>query len=335
MRKGGMTYVLCAAMLLLTRAALAQAPAEDQIAGPAQGPWRRLFLDAMVVETQHGLTQVFHAAEKYPGNPVIRRDKPWEGTSTYPGPYLYGTVFWDEGRLRMWYHAHCGSFYFNCYAESKDGISWEKPNLGLREFKGSKENNLFLTVADDPDEKPRFKGGSQCHIPSVIKKPWEKDPAKRYVLYCYSTDYRWARAAFSPDGLRWTFVPETAQKGLYSSGDVNNFFYDPYKKRYVATYKSSNRRGRAAGFAVSNDGLNWTKPVEGPVFVADDLDPDATQIYGMPVFPYQGMYIGLPWIYNSRWFKYGKYTDQRMYEVEKDSPCTMDVQMAWGWDLIN
>jgi len=65
------------------------------------------------------------------------------------------------------------------------------------------------------------------------------------------------------------------------------------------------------------------------------LDPDATQVYGMPVFPYQGLYIGLPWIYRSRWFKYGSYTDQRMYEVEKDSPCTMDVQLSWSWDLVN
>lgn len=68
---------------------------------------------------------------------------------------------------------------------------------------------------------------------------------------------------------------------------------------------------------------------------ADDLDPDATQIYGMPVFPYQGLYIGMPWVYNARWFKYGSYTDRRMGEVERDSPCTMDVQLAWSWDLIN
>ncbi len=329
----------CILLIAVASCALAAAeatpPAEDLIAGPAKGPWRRLFLDAMVVERQEGLTRVFHAAEKHPANPVIRHDKPWEGTSSYKGPYLYGTVMWDEGRLRMWYHTHCGGGYYNCYAESQDGVSWVKPNLGLREFKGSTENNLFLTIAQDPDEKPPFRASGQCHNPSVIKRPWEKDPEKRYVLFCYGVDYRKTRAAFSPDGLRWTFVPETAQKGLFASGDVTNFFFDPYARRYVATYKTGNRRGRAAGVAVSSDGLNWTKPVEGPVFVADDLDPDATQIYGMPVFPYQGLYIGLPWVYNSRWYKYGAYTDQRMYEMEKDSPCTMDVQVGWSWDLVN
>jgi len=169
----------------------------------------------------------------------------------------------------------------------------------------------------------------------VIKCPWEPDPAKRYALFCYGADRRKTRAAFSPDGLRWTFVPETAERGLFSSGDVVNFFHDSYRSRYVATWKTGSRRGRAAGVAVSPDGLTWTKPVEGPVFVADDLDPDATQIYGMPVFAYQGLYLGLPWIYNARWFKHGSYTDQRMYEVERDSPCTMDAQLAWSWDLVN
>ena len=29
-----------------------------------------------------------------------------------------------------------------CYAESRDGIHWEKPKLGLFEFNGSNENNI-------------------------------------------------------------------------------------------------------------------------------------------------------------------------------------------------
>ena len=29
-----------------------------------------------------------------------------------------------------------------CYAESRDGIHWTKPELGLFEFNGSKQNNI-------------------------------------------------------------------------------------------------------------------------------------------------------------------------------------------------
>ena len=95
-------------------------------------------------------------------------------------------------------------------------------------------------------------------------------------------------------------MPGTEKKGLLTSSDVLNFFYDPYQKRYTVTWKSHNRRGRAVGVAWSADGLAWTKPFDGPMFVADDLDPDATQIYGMPVFPYQGLYVGLPWMSTGR-----------------------------------
>ena len=119
-------------------------PREDQIIGPPKGPWRRLFLDAMVVEQQQGLLRVFHAAEKHPANPVLRKDKEWEGK----GPYVYGTVMWDADRLRMWYHHFVGGQYWDSYAESSDGIAWTKPNLGIVTYKGSKDNNILLTGAD-------------------------------------------------------------------------------------------------------------------------------------------------------------------------------------------
>ncbi len=320
--------------LALVSSAAAAPPTENLIAGQPAGPWRRLFLDAMVVEQQQGLERVFHAARKFEGNPVVRAEYPWEKYPSYGGPYLYGTVLRDEGKLRMWYHVHIGG-YGNAYAESTDGVHWTKPMLGLRSYGKIKDTNLYLTQCQDPNENPPFRQSGQCHNASIIKRPWEKDPAKRYVLFCYGVDYRHARCAYSPDGLRWTFDPATAEKGLFRSADVLNFFYDPYKSRYVATWKTATRRGRAAGVVWSNDGLKWTKPVATAVFAADDLDPDATQVYGMPVFPYQGLYIGQAWIYNARWMKTTGYSDQGMYEAERDSPCTMDVQLAWSWDLIN
>ena len=33
-------------------------------------------------------------------------------------------------------------------------------------------------------------------------------------------------------------------------------------------------------------------------------------------------------MHHSRWFKYGNYADERMYEVERDSPCTMDCAVG-------
>ena len=291
---------------------------EQSLAGSA--PFRRLFLDAMVVEESRGLQRVFHAPRKHAANPVLPRTYEWEGW----GPYLYGTVMWDGGKLRMWYNCltdveGSGLHTMACYAESPDGIKWERPRLGLVDWKGSKANNIV--------------GDNTCSVSSVIKN-LSPSPGREYAMYGFGRQSG-PSVGFSSDGLKfnWDASPEKSQ--LFKSSDVTNFFYNPYTKLYTSTWKTASRRHRAAGIAVSQDGIKWRKPVETAVFVADDLDPDATQVYGMPVFPYQGMYIGLPWMYHSRYLKYGPYSANRMNEAQIGSDCTVDVQMAWSWDLIN
>ncbi|HOX59206.1 MAG TPA: twin-arginine translocation signal domain-containing protein [Candidatus Paceibacterota bacterium] len=303
-------------------------PFETALAGPGQGHWRRLFLDAWAVEEQQGLARVFHAAEKHPV-PVLKSDKPWDSVpAAITGPYVYGTVARDGSKLRLWYQVLTKGNHVG-YAESIDGIHWTKPDLGIIEFNGSKANNFCLSAAQ------REVGGGECHNPSVLRCPEPADPDKRYALFGFDGKAGHARVAFSPDGLHWKYVPETEKKALFTSSDVVNFFYDPYQKRYTVTWKTRSRRGRAVGVGWSQDALTWTKPYEGPLFAADDLDPDATQIYGMPVFPYQGLYIGQPWMYHARYFKSGDYSVKKLHEAQEDSPRTMEVQLAWSWDLIN
>ena len=125
------------------------------LAGPANGPWRRLFLDATVVEEQHGLVRKFHSAEKHIGNPIIVADRPWEGKSAITGPYVYGTVLNDGQRYRMWYQIlfqgnHVG------YAESTDGVHWQKPALDIIQYEGQSTN--FVVSEFDME-----KSGGRCH----------------------------------------------------------------------------------------------------------------------------------------------------------------------------
>lgn len=324
------TFVLCSFLMASMLCDAAVAAENDLAVGRPSGPWRRLFLDATVVEEQHDVKRVFHPVEKHAANPVLAKDREWEGI----GPYLYGTVMRHNDKLRMWYHHWSPEGTWNSYAESNDGIEWSKPELGLIDFNGSKQNNLFATRSIGLSEKPP-KDIGQCHNPSVIFQPWHRDLKRRYALYSFSYEYYVPRVAFSPDGLKWDFAPLNDGKGLFSSGDVVNFFHDPYRGRYVATWKTSTSRGRAAGVATSPDGLAWSKPVNEAVMYADDLDPDATQLYGMPVFPYQGYYLGLPWIYHARWPKDRRATNAALSVAEKTSPCTMDVQFAWSRDLTH
>jgi hypothetical protein len=76
-------------------------------------------------------------------DPVVQED----GNGLRAG-HAYMTVFHDEGVYRMYYGVsrfffekdrHTRVFY---YAESRDGIEWETPNLGLFEFEGSRDNNI-------------------------------------------------------------------------------------------------------------------------------------------------------------------------------------------------
>jgi hypothetical protein len=39
--------------------------------------------------------------------------------------------------------------------------------------------------------------------------------------------------------------------------------------------------------------------------------------------------------YYARYFKYGDYSVKKLHEAQEDSPRTMEVQLAWSWDLIN
>ena len=150
---------------------LSQIPSEDksvtspndELAGPAKGPWRRLFLDATTVEEQQGLTRQFHSAEKHAGNPLIVADRPWEGTSAITSPYVYGTVLKDGQRYRMWYQVQFQGNHVG-YAESSDAVHWEKPTLDIIHYQGQSTN--FVVSEFDAE-----KSGGRCHNPNVILRP--------------------------------------------------------------------------------------------------------------------------------------------------------------------
>jgi hypothetical protein len=83
------------------------------------------------------------------------------------------------------------------YAESRDGLHWERPALGLVDYAGDSANNLLDFGGDYP----------MAALP-VIVDPDDPDPSRRYKCAFESGRFGNCLAvAFSPDGLRWT-VPE-------------------------------------------------------------------------------------------------------------------------------
>ena len=105
------------------------------------GHFRQLFVDDHVVAERANVELSLQQPTKWADNPVLRADRPWESK----GVAIYGTVMYDEqdSRFRMWYRAIDDTCYA-CYAESEDGIHWEKPSLNAMPHKGSTDNNVVL-----------------------------------------------------------------------------------------------------------------------------------------------------------------------------------------------
>ena len=101
---------------------------------------RQLFVDNFLIE-KSSLERVYHYPEYHSANPILEPDKDWEKTGTngaaFAAPFSDG-VWYDEidGKFKMWYMAGGGEYSIQnagitCYAESVDGIIWNKPALSI------------------------------------------------------------------------------------------------------------------------------------------------------------------------------------------------------------
>jgi hypothetical protein len=121
------------------------------VAAPARPiPVRRLFVDASLIERSSGISLRLHPPRKT-GEKALQADRPWENATLN-----WFTVLKDRGvvdrraRFRMWYECYDVSGWPTaddtsfCYAESRDGVHWTKPELGLTEYQGGRGNNILF-----------------------------------------------------------------------------------------------------------------------------------------------------------------------------------------------
>lgn len=261
-----------------------------------------LMLDERIVESVTNARLTVGTAEKHNRNPLFAEDKSWEPRFDN----LYANVLYDEDDhlYKCWYspfivdesttntprkdRVNGGKFKYQgkhtsrhremgiCYAVSRDGIRWEKPNLGVVEFKGSKENNIV------------WRGP---HGAGIFKDPCDPDPKRRYKAFFKGN---MISVGFSPDGIHWSEAIKCPEANV--RGDThNNAFWAPTLGEYVGITRTwAKPRGRQVARTSSKDFLKWT---EAKV-VLEGIE-NHLQTYAMPVFYYVDVYIGLLAIYNS------------------------------------
>ena len=147
-----------------------------------------LFVDGSMIARKEGVVRRTHPCRKLP-QPVISGLESWQAPSDDERVYIYGTVLpAEEGDgLRMWYMRDPDRVL---YAESEDGVTWHRPELGLVENDGSTRNNALPI---------------RLHSPSVIHDPTDSDSGRRYKMLgvSHSPESRGYCTAHSADGLNW------------------------------------------------------------------------------------------------------------------------------------
>jgi len=264
---------------------------------------RYLVLDSRIIESMDNVELTVGVVQKDKNNPLLREDKPWEPRFDNP----YSSVIYDEEEniykcwysiftrsgprgdfpgeglppeKRAWVNWREGARGFGvCYATSKDGIHWEKPELGLIDFNGNKNNNIVIQYT---------------HGVAVIKDLHETDPQKRYKAI--HPERTGSAVWFSADGIHWG---KKLNAGSIDYGDTNqSVWWDADLGKYVLITRrwgganTTGRYGRnghrQAVRSVSSDFLNWSKTE----LVIEGLDL-RMQIHDMLVVKHAGVYLGM------------------------------------------
>ena len=316
------------AAAVLSGASTTVSPAAEKTGKVTEiGSRRELFVEPTLINKLSG------GARLQLHQPVAREitfvcDKPWEGSSC-----AYMKVFQDGELYRMYYRGsdvvytkdgyHSPHEEVACYAESRNGIHWTKPELGLFQYNGSKKNNIIWMGS-----------GSHNFAPFLDTRPGCPAEERFKAL---AGDFRKGLQAFvSADGKRFKPVQQkpVIAKGAFDS--LNLAFWDSVAGVY-REYHRDFRQGRDIRTGTSQDFVHWTDPEflsyeahrhesepedAPPVRDADpanQLPGRVSQLYTNQIIPYYRaphLYLGFPTRYIDRGWTYSA-TQLPRYDYRK------------------
>lgn len=289
---------------------------EAVVAAP---PRTLLLVDDDEVLYRSGTRRVAHPLERAAENPLIECDRPWEVAIGWVSVHRDAA----SGRYQMWYQAWAGPAARDrsrscvvCYAESRDGIHFTKPDLDLFPFNDVPRTNIVL-VANG--------GTSDRYGNSVLHDPRNPDPARRYKMAYFDfardagREYPGLCVAFSPDGIHWTkhspapllrasygefgetvpfqdevdsrpwSVPLAMSDALDALYDAKRGVFAIYGKMWIDGPDGGMAFKHGMGRTESRDFIHWSRP--RLIAAPDDLDRPHVEFHTSPVFPYADRYF--------------------------------------------
>lgn len=280
-----------------------------------------------IFEAPEGVKLAVQPARKV--GPFFSRERPWEERSINHS----ATMVLDNGTYKMWYlsmgePSSDDATSFICYAESSDGHNWARPDLGLYEYRGSRQNNILFptdhffleSVFIDPTApaSERFKAISATlmylhngvPVPGMNKKKLRELLRETANLGDVGTPEEimrreWVmeqhiRGAVSADGLNWRILDEPLlgwhkDQSAFDSISVGGF--DADTGEYVAYLRGIVDRRRSVRRTGGPKFGDWPKP--NFVFMADSEDEPTTTVYQhcYTRMPGHGMRVLFPSMY--------------------------------------
>lgn len=222
----------------------------------------------------------------------IKADQPWEQSMDSL------SILREGNQLRCWYSVSVPKqkqeYQFQdgrametggealCYAESRDGFRWTKPNLGIFSYNGSTENNI-VSYADvgasifrdeNGPADARYKSFEFGKLPA---KELANNRGGEFNSFCLY-------AMISPDGYHWRSL--TNNPLIRHFCDTQNIgAWDPTLKKYVGYFRD-HQGGRAISRSETEDFNSWPAPT--PLLVPGPEDSPDIDYYSIAYTTYPG-----------------------------------------------
>lgn len=222
--------------------------------------------------------------EQRTSEPLLKADKPWEEfTLGYASVARVGDVW------HLWYESYDRTYKsdadgFLCYARSRDGVKWEKPNLGLVEYGGNRNNNILLSG--------KTMGGVHGHTVFVDERAPETERFKIVFAKLKKGEW-WVFGGTSADGIHWNIGEQPllarnsdTQTVCFRDGDVYRL--------YVRMWTGGVYRGkRAVGYSESREFGKFPEPTV--VLAPDERDAKTLHFYNSAASKLrEGLYVMFP-----------------------------------------